>query len=124
MPKVYSYDFRLQVVSCVERGKSREEIEDFFGVGYVTIKHWVAAAARGELEHYNERGSYKPRKIDSDVLRKELEKQPDATLKELAVPFGCCFQAVDRRLKKLGITRKKNHAVRGAGRGKKGNIPS
>lgn len=50
---------------------------------------------------------YKVRKIDSQALLRALEKTSDATLKELAHDFNCRPSAIHKRLKKLGITRKK-----------------
>ena len=41
------------------------------------------------------------------MLKAAIEKTPDATLEELAEVFGCCFQSIHKRCKKLGITRKK-----------------
>ena len=34
MPKIYSEDFRLQVVKCVKRGKSYEKICEFFNINF------------------------------------------------------------------------------------------
>ena len=51
-----------------------------------------------------------------------LEKNPDATLMELAEIFKCSFQAIDKWCNKLNITRKKNHTIRRTQRGKKTSI--
>jgi len=67
---------------------------------------------KGTLEDAPRRAPYKVRKIDSKELFAMIEKNSDATLKELAKEFGCWPSAIERRLKKLGITRKKNHPLR------------
>ena len=122
MPKTYSQDFRHQVLSCLERGKSREEICDFFGISLRTLVRWISSSRNGSLSSYNTRESYTARKIDSEQLLKAVKDNPDATLEEYAKLFGCCFQAIDRRLRKLGVTRKKNDALRGEKRGRKASL--
>ena len=49
----------------------------------------------------------------------EINSTPDATLEEISEKFLCSQVAVWKRLKKLGITRKKNDPIRRAKRGKK-----
>lgn len=114
MPKIYSEDFRFQAINCVKRGKSHEEVCEFFGIGVATLYRWLRLEeTKGSVSPVL-RSTYKSSKISSESLLKELEKSPDATLYELAEKFDCCFQNVDYWLKKLGITRKKNHAIRRA----------
>ena len=47
------------------------------------------------------------KKIIPEKLIKYIEDHPDAYLKEIAEVFGCCQYSVLKRLRKLGITRKK-----------------
>jgi transposase-like protein len=122
MPKTYSKDFRIQVLSCIDRGKNHEEICDFFEIGRTTLLRWISQAKSQKTDDYNVRDTYSTRKICSTLLLEIIEKQPDYTLEELARKFDCCFQAIDKRLRKLKVTRKKNHAVRGAKRAKKTSI--
>jgi transposase-like protein len=122
MPKTYSKDFRIQVLSCIDRGKNPDEICNFFEIGKTTLLRWIAQAKMQRTDTYNVRGSYSTRKICSITLLELVEKQPDNTLVELAEKFDCCFQAIDKRLRKLKVTRKKNHAVRGEKRAKKTSI--
>jgi transposase-like protein len=122
MPKTYSKDFRIQVLSCIDRGKNPDEICNFFEIGKTTLLRWIAQAKMQRTDNYNVRGSYSTRKICSITLLELVEKQPDNTLVELAEKFDCCFQAIDKRLRKLKVTRKKNHAVRGEKRAKKTSI--
>lgn len=83
---------------------------------------WISLEKHQKTATYNLRGDYKARKICSKKLLEAIEETPDYTLSELAERFDCCFQAIDRRLRKLKVTRKKNHAVRGAKRAKKASI--
>jgi transposase-like protein len=118
MPKIYSEDFRIQAVSCVNRGKSREEVCDFFNIGLSTLCRWLRQErVFGSLLPAT-RGTYKTRKIDASLLKLEISSNPDATLSELAERFDCCFQTIDYWCRKLDITRKKNPAIRRARRRK------
>lgn len=115
----YSLDFRRSVISNIESGKSWNEVIETFKIGRQTLASWLKKHRSGEGLEDAPRKAYKVRKIDSELLLKELEKNPDATLEELAAIFNCWPHAIHRRLKKLGITRKKNHPVRREKREKK-----
>jgi transposase len=56
---------------------------------------------------YGKPGPTKPRKIDNDVLRKAIEKNPDRMLKEYAKEFGVTDVAIWKACKRLGLPRKK-----------------
>lgn len=108
----YGTDFRECVIEKLEAGKTWEEVTSIFSISRATLSHWVKLnKKKGSLED-SPRAPYKVRKIDSKVLICALERTPDATLKELANEFNCWPHAISRRLKKLGITRKKNHPIR------------
>ena len=53
------------------------------------------------------RHAYK--KIIAEKLVEYVQEHPDAYLKEIAEVFGCCPSSVLKRLRKLGIMRKKEH---------------
>lgn len=115
MPKVYSEDFRHLVVKKFLGGMSRGEVLSFFDIGYDTLTRWV--------KQYKEAGDlspkichrYRSKKVSDDALLAYVKKYSDATLEEIAGHFNVSIGLVFYRLKKLGITRKKNHAIRGAG---------
>jgi transposase len=108
----YSIDFRECVLKNLESGKTWEEVILIFSISRDTLNCWVKLSKeKGSLED-SARAPYKVRKIDSLALISALEKTPDATLKELAQEFDCWPYAITRRLKKLGITRKKNNSLR------------
>jgi transposase len=52
-------------------------------------------------------------KISTERLKELLEKHPDWYLREFAAELGVCHQAVQKKLVKLGITRKKNFYIFG-----------
>ena len=107
----YSLDFRKCVLANLESGKSWEEVVTIFKISRDTLSRWRQLnKEKGTLED-NPRAPYKVRKIDTKALMFALEKTPDATLKELANEFNCWPHAIHRRLKKLGITRKKNNPL-------------
>ena len=122
MPKVYSTDFRFQVLKSLERGKSREEVCDFFGIGVATLCRWLQRYRKTGSISASARGDYKTRKVDVSELLRLIESTPDATLQELADQFETWPSVIDYHLRKQKITRKKNNAVSGAKRGKKGRI--
>lgn len=108
----YSIDFRKCVLKNIESGKTWDEVTKTFSISRDTLSRWVNLyKEKGSIED-NPRSAYKVRKIDSQLLMEALERAPDATLKELAQEFNCWPQAIRRRLKKLNITRKKNHSIR------------
>jgi transposase len=108
----------------VKRGKSHEEVCEFFGIGIATLYRWLRLEETQGSVSPARRSAYKNSKISPDKLLKELDKAPDATLSELAEKFDCCLQNVDYWLRKLCITRKKNNTLRGAGREKTQRISS
>lgn len=108
----YSIDFRRCVLENLDSGKTWEEVISIFSISRATLSKWVKLKKeKGSLED-SPRVPYKVRKIDSQALISALEKAPDATLKELAQEFNCWPHAIHRRLKRLGVTRKKNHSIR------------
>lgn len=114
----YSRDLRERVVAaCDEGGDTRAEIAERFSVS----ESWV----RRLLQRRRETGSITPKPRGggqppafageaAERLRQAVAADPDATLKELAGASGvaCSTSAVDRALKRLGITRKKSRSGR------------
>ena len=117
----YPLALRKRVIVFMEEGGSRQEACRVLGVCAATLSNW--------LRRHRETGSveasprhYRVRKVDKVELLRLLEATPDATLQELADHFATYPSVIDYHLRKHKITRKKNHAVRGAGRGKKGSL--
>jgi len=103
-----SYDkkFKERVLSHVASGHSQEATAKLYGIGTSAIKEWKKRVTTGEGLDARKR-QRKPRKIDPARLLCYMEANPDAYEREIAAEFGCVRSAVQKALKKQGITRKK-----------------
>jgi transposase len=79
-----------------------------FNINPRTLYNW--------MKQRRETGSLKPGKpirgavkVKEEPLRQYVKDHPDAYLREIAEHFGCVNSEIHRRLKRLGITRKKKH---------------
>ena len=111
---VYSMDFRRAVAAAHDECGSSAEVAEQFGCS----ESWV----RRLIQHRRERGTLEPmstarrdeqRTYDDADERKILdfiERQPDATLKEVAKALGkpAHESTVSRTLRRLGLPRKKS----------------
>ena len=114
----YSMDLRARVVAACDEGlDTRGEIAERFSVS----ESWI----RRLLQRRRQAGSIAPRPhaggqppaFDTGAaerLRAAVAADPGATLRELAAACGvaCSTSAVDRALRRLGITRKKSPSGR------------
>jgi len=105
----YSMDFRRAAIEYWQKGHSKAELYEAFGIHPSRVYEW--------LRHEGKTGSLKPnypkrrtRKIDLEKLRQAVERKPDAYLSELAKQFDCTEQAIFYALKKLDITVKKSNS--------------
>jgi transposase len=120
----YSLDFRLCVVRNVLSGMSWDEATRIFGVSRDSLRRWCQKfKATGTVDDQGHR-PHKTRKVDKEQLVALVERNPDATLCELADHFGVAHSVIDYHLRNLTVTRKKNHALRGAQQRKKSAISS
>lgn len=102
----YDKKYKERVLSYLESGHTQADTSAVFGVGTTTIKRWMKRQASGEgLEARKRRTTF--RKIDPEKLRAYVAANPDAYEREIATEFGCARSAVQKALKRLGITRKK-----------------
>jgi transposase len=107
----YDIKFRQKAISYWQEGHSKQETAAVFGVGTTTLQTWKS--------QLNETGSLAPkkrketwRKIDPVKLREFVAENPDAYQHEIAEAFGVRLFAIQKALKRLGITRKKNRSTR------------
>jgi transposase len=103
----YSEDFRRRAMAYWEKGHTKEELYEVFGIYPSRITEW--------RKLLKDTGSLNPQyketrnsKINLEKLEQEIERKPDATLAELAVIFNCTDSGIFYALKRLKITLKKN----------------
>lgn len=109
----YSVALRERAIKFVEtENGSPKEACAVLGIHSSTLTKWLKRYREtGEISPVS-RGKYRKQKVDIEHLKRYVSNHPDATLSELAEPFGVFPSTIFYHLKKLGITRKKNHALR------------
>ena len=115
----YSMDLRERVVAACDEGiDTRAEVAERFSVS----ESWI----RRLLQRRRETGSIAPSRTAAgsapafdgaaaERLRQAVRADPDATLEGVGRAAGgvaCSTSAVDRALRRLGITRKKTRAAK------------
>jgi transposase len=107
MKKGYPVELREKVVNFVmKQGKSMKLASRVFEVSYETVRNWVRKYREtGKVE--GEAKETKPYKLDWEVLRKEVEENPDSYLEERARKFGVAISTIWNALKRMGIKRRK-----------------
>jgi transposase len=106
----HSKDLRRRVVKYIERGGSKAEAARRYEVGLRTIYEWVE---RGDDQIPRKPGPKGASKIDMKKLAGMVgERGTDLMLKEMAKEFSVDQSTVSRALKRLGVSRKKNHEIR------------
>ncbi len=102
----YDKKFRQRVLAHLEAGHTQQATATVFGIGTATIKEWKKRVAAEEGLEVRVR-QRKPKKIVPEKLSAYMSAHPDAYISEIAAEFHCARFAVQKALKKLGITRKK-----------------
>ena len=109
----YSNDLRERIVAAVDRGGySLRQLATLFRVSLSCIVRLLRRRRDTGAVAPKRHGGGMPPKIDAqnlERLRELLRAQPDATLAELRDRLGvpCSLMAIDRALRRAGITRKK-----------------
>lgn len=115
----YSDDLRKMCLSYYDKSeKPQKEVALMFGIGLKTLSNWLRDRKEGFTSLRSEQKARHCPKLDDQSLRTYIGENPDAYLYEIAEHFDVSIPAVHYAFKRLGITRKKNHALRGAGRNK------
>jgi transposase len=99
----YSVDLRKKVVAFVENGGSQAEAARHFDISLWCVRDWLA---RQDLQP-QQQGVGRRRKLDKEALRAHVRDYPDALIRERAVHFGVCPNAVWVALQVLKLTPKK-----------------
>ena len=108
----YDVKYRRRAIGYWNDGHSQIETARVFSVSARTLNNWKnQLKTTGKLEPKKRRETW--RKIDPDRLARYLKEHPDAYLKEIADEFSCSEVAIFKALKRLRISRKKNHYLQG-----------
>jgi transposase len=106
----YSLDFRERVIKFVQDCGSKVDARIIFGISCPTIYRWLKRkAASGSPADPKPNRSWK--KLDPVALASYVKAYPDFTLIEYAKHFGSSSRGVGLALKRLKITRKKDHVI-------------
>ena len=96
----------------MDEGHSYRKTAAVFKVSPSTLQTWkLQLNETGTLAPKQRKGTW--RKIDPDKLRRYVEEHPDAYQYEIAAAFEVRLYAIQKALKRLKITRKKNHSLQG-----------
>jgi len=109
-----SYDkrYRERALSFLSEGNSYRKTAEVFKVSTSTLQEWkIQLKETGTVAPKKRKSTW--RKIDPDKLRKYVAEHPDAYQHEIAAAFGVRLFAIQKALKRLSITRKKNHSLQG-----------
>ena len=107
----YPLSFKKRAIEYRRSGHSAQETQETLEVSVSTIYRWERQLK--EQGHLGSKPLVRPhKKVDPEKLRAFVEAHPDAFLKEIAQEFDCSITAIQKALKRLGITRKK-HSARG-----------
>jgi len=117
----YSLDLRQRVVDAVRNAEqTKEEIAERFLVSISSMNRWL----RREHLQADRPGPTTARTIDREALKQLVQSEPDCYLDEYAEKLGSKRSTISYNLQVMRITRKKNHAVRGAKRRRTQQIPA
>jgi transposase len=101
---------RERIVLFVNGGGSKAEAARRYNTCWKTVSRYCAAAAKGAgLAPKPWPG--RKRRLDSDLLLRQVAQTPSATLAELGKALGISRNAVWKRLRLLAVTRKKTDAL-------------
>ena len=98
----YSISLRRKVISYVERGGGKREASRIFQISPDTLYRWLNSEDIAPKKHGSRKG-----KIDKEKLRREVDNNPDALLRERAVIFNVSLSAISQSLKKMKIVKKR-----------------
>ena len=106
----YTTKFREEVKKFIDEGNAISATAAQFSIGETTIKRWKKLKKEtGSLEKRPLNRTFK--KLDPEKLIAFLEENPDAYQREVAEHFGVVQNSIFEALKRLGISRKKNHKI-------------
>jgi len=106
----YDIKYRRRALDYMAEGHTFRATAEIFKVSTSTLQEWKSQLKEtGDLAPKKRRETW--RKIDPQKLSEYVEAHPDAYLKEIASAFGCWVSAVEKALRRLKISRKKNGCI-------------
>ncbi len=128
MAKPYSQDLRERVIKAIDGGHTRNEVAALFSIGIATVGRYVKRRRQtGSLKPAKFGGHRRHKLADHETkVRVLVDAEADQTLLELqerlaVVGIKASKSALDRFLKALGLTYKKNargNRTKTSGRGR------
>ncbi len=91
------------------QGGGKREASRIFNIGEDTIYKWIRRYNEGNLEA--KKRTHFRTKIPIERLLKYVKENPDHTLKDIGQRVNLSITRVWEHLKRLGWTRKKDHAL-------------
>lgn len=104
----YSHDLRIKALDYIEKGGSKVEASQIFGITLRTLFHWIKRKKQGCLAP-GQRKQRRPHKIEGEKLKAYIQEHPDAYLREIAKAFQVTTVAVFYACRREKITLKKRH---------------
>jgi transposase len=115
MAKPYSQDLRERVIKAIDDGHTRNEVAALFNIGIATVGRYVKRQRRTGSLKPDKFGGHQRHKLANHEkkVRELVTAEPDQTLLELRDQLAVAGvkaskSALDRFLKALGLTYKKN----------------
>ena len=119
MPRPLSLDLRKRVIETHQEKKlTIQQVAALFLIGTATVKRWIAMFRKTNSLAPKPYTGCNPPKIPSEnfeIVEKLIKEKPDITLSELSSSYEditgikVSTSAMDRTLKRMGVTRKKKH---------------
>ena len=104
--KSYSKDLRIRIIEYIETGHSQAESCKIYKIGKSTVSRWWQRWKKAKEQEARKRGGSQG-KINLGKLEEYIEKNSNASLKEIGKEFGVSGTAVGYRLNELGYSYKK-----------------
>lgn len=102
----YSVDLRSKVLNFISNGGRKREAAKIFNIGEDTVYRWIRIQNKqGNLKP--KKRIFYPQKVNTDILQKYVEENPDHTLKEISTSLNLGLNTVWKWLRRLKITLKK-----------------
>ena len=109
----YSNDLRIRIIKLVEGGMEQKQVAALLSVHENTVCNICKRHRQtGSIEPKQHIRRGKVSKIDDQKLIEIYTQNPDTFQYEAAAMLGVAQSAISNRLKKLGITKKKEFNLR------------